>query len=169
MSEERLKRCAMCGPERGPIAVSEFHPHRTTRDRLQTECKTCHNKRRQAARKAKTGHYATERERYHDRHLVACRSSYYRAKERVFAHYGVICVGCGFPDMRALSIDHVDSGGADHRRTLGGINFYRWLVRQGFPVGFQTLCMNCQWIKRHDKHELRPYLLPPTQEELNAR
>jgi hypothetical protein len=29
--------------------------------------------------------------------------------------------------------------------------------------------MNCQFIKRHDKHELRPYLLTPSQEELNAR
>ena len=168
MPLERLKLCRMCGPERGPIPISEFHPNRSTTDGFQNECKKCRNARRRKARENKTGFYADERERYHDSHLVACRESYYKAKEKVFDHYGRKCKGCGFDDPRALSIDHKDSDGADHRRKLGGVNFYRWLVRQGFPDNFQVLCMNCQFIKRHDNHELKPYLLPPQPSEFRS-
>lgn len=66
---------------------------------------------------------------------------------------------CGFIDERALSIDHINGGGMQHRRELSGggtgINFYRWLRDTGYPEGFQTLCMNCQWIKRIKKNENR--------------
>lgn len=163
------KLCALCGPENGPLPVSEFHPHGSTKDRLQSECKKCHNARRQEARRAKRGHYATERQRYHDSHLIASRKGYYQAKRAVFEHYGDKCVQCGFSDLRALSIDHMDGSGAEHRRQLKGINFYKWLVRQSFPPGFQVLCMNCQFIKRHEKNEHRPHILWPTQEELDGR
>jgi len=165
---EETKLCLRCGPERGPLPRSAFHPHGSTKDRLQNECKTCRNARRQEARKAKRGSYATERDRYHDTHLVACRESYYRAKEKVFTHYGKTCVECGYADMRALSIDHVDSGGSAHRRALKGQNFYRWLVREGYPSGFQTLCMNCQFIKRHAQHEFKPFVLPPEPTEFRS-
>lgn len=70
------------------------------------------------------------------------------------AYGGVVCKRCGFDDIRALSIDHVNGGGNKHRRELGksatGSWFYRWLVKNGFPEGFQVLCMNCQFIKRHE-------------------
>jgi len=34
--------------------------------------------------------------------------------------------------------------------TKRGSRFYYWLRRQGYPEGYQTLCMNCQWIKRSE-------------------
>jgi hypothetical protein len=83
----------------------------------------------------------------------------YRAKVRelVFAHYGKTCARCGYADERALSIDHIDGGGNAHRKTykIGGSSFYVWLVKNNFPEGFQVLCMNCQFIKRHEKNEVR--------------
>ena len=75
-------------------------------------------------------------------------------KAEVLTHYGngkLACVSCGFADIRALSIDHINNDGAKHRREdklIGGRGIYRWLKEQGYPEGFQTLCMNCQWIKR---------------------
>jgi hypothetical protein len=151
---ENLKLCLRCGPERGPISILEFHPHGTTKDRLQNECKSCRNERRREARKEKRGYYATERERGHDAHLLASRRLYYRYKAKVFAHYGgehPACK-CGFDDPRALSIDHVDGGGSQHRKTLKGISIHKWLVAQGYPEGFQILCMNCQYIKRWEEN-----------------
>lgn len=71
-------------------------------------------------------------------------------KAKVFDHYGRACSRCGFDDMRALTIDHVDQGGFDHKRSNGkrfkGAHLYRWLVWNGFPMGFRTLCCNCQSI-----------------------
>lgn len=75
-------------------------------------------------------------------------------KSSVLSHYGngkQSCVKCGFDDLRALSIDHIDGGGAEHRKSLrrGGLSFYKWLIDSGFPDGYQTLCMNCQFIKSY--------------------
>ncbi len=73
----------------------------------------------------------------------------HRDKAKVFDHYGRAC-SCGFDDMRALTIDHVDQMGTAHRRPNGerylGHKLYRWLVVNGFPEGFRTLCRNCQSI-----------------------
>ena len=32
-------------------------------------------------------------------------------------------------------------------------NLYNWLIKNNFPSGFQTLCMNCQFIKREENRE----------------
>jgi len=80
-------------------------------------------------------------------------------KTEVITHYGngkCACIRCGYDDIRALSIDHIDGNGAQHRRTIkvpSGNHFYRWLRKNNFPSGFQTLCMNCQWIKRVENGE----------------
>ena len=85
-------------------------------------------------------------------------------KSRVFQHYspGPRCqnpnclVPGGCKDLRCLSIDHINGGGTKHRADQGqGISLYRWLEKNSYPAGFQVLCMNCQWIKRHENHEFR--------------
>lgn len=73
-------------------------------------------------------------------------------KNRVMAHYGngeSKCVSCGFSDINALSIDHVNGNGSSHRKEVGsGGRFYHWLIRNNYPLGFQVLCYNCNWLKR---------------------
>jgi hypothetical protein len=62
----------------------------------------------------------------------------------VFAHYGTECACCGVTEE--LTIDHVDGEGAAHREELGnrgGGPFFKWLIRNGLPPGFQTLCSPC--------------------------
>jgi hypothetical protein len=76
-----------------------------------------------------------------------------RNRDLVFAHYGEQCACCGEKERLFLTIDHVTNNGAEHRRSLpgqigkGGSSFFDWLVRKGFPEGFQTLCRNCNWGK----------------------
>ena len=83
-----------------------------------------------------------------------------RVKELVMSHYGngsKACVKCGFDDIRALTIDHIDGGGSKHIKELkmkrGGSRFYNWLIKNNYPPGYQTLCMNCQLIKRFENNE----------------
>jgi hypothetical protein len=67
----------------------------------------------------------------------------------IFGHYGTACACCGITEN--LTIDHINGDGAEHRASLAaagatnvtGQAFYRWLVRSGFPEGYQTLCMPC--------------------------
>lgn len=84
-----------------------------------------------------------------------------KIKTQVLSHYGngkATCVKCGYTDIRALSIDHINGGGAKHKEEndiSGGSNFYLWLIRNHLPYGYQTLCMNCQFIKRYENNEMR--------------
>ena len=77
-------------------------------------------------------------------------------KSEILTHYGdgeLACVRCGYTDIRALSIDHINGDGARHRRVENIGSLYPWLKRNQFPSGFQTLCMNCQWVKRVENGE----------------
>jgi hypothetical protein len=92
-------------------------------------------------------------------------------KREVFQHYGngtVSCVKCGFDDARALSIDHINGGGRKHIKQIRG-NFYKWLAKNNFPKGYQTLCMNCQWIKRYDNGEYSGDRIGLREQYLNHR
>jgi hypothetical protein len=89
-------------------------------------------------------------------------------KKNVVNHYskGQMKCSCGFSDIRALSIDHINGNGAEERKNLFGKNnrqssnrFYRWLIKQNYPEGYQVLCANCQMIKRaeSDRESGRKY------------
>ena len=76
-------------------------------------------------------------------------------KTEVLTHYGkgrLACVICGESRLACLSIDHIDGGGISHRKELNayGYRFYNRLKRDHYPEGYQTLCMNCQFIKAVD-------------------
>lgn len=79
-------------------------------------------------------------------------------KVEVLTHYGngkCACVECSFDNIKALTIDHIDGGGNEQRKKVGQKNLYNWLKSQDFPKGYQTLCMNCQFIKKVDEGEHR--------------
>jgi hypothetical protein len=72
----------------------------------------------------------------------------------VFSYYGPSRVlqcswpGCRISDMDMLTLDHIDNNGNADRKVRGlGQNLYRTLIKEGFPIGFQTLCHNHQWKK----------------------
>jgi hypothetical protein len=74
-------------------------------------------------------------------------------KTAVFGYYGETCACCGTTDQ--LCIDHINGDGKQHRQQLFGrpagatVSFYLWLIREGFPQGFQTLCKPCNSSKSH--------------------
>ena len=71
-------------------------------------------------------------------------------RQRVLDHYGRKCACCGEGTEEFLAIDHIDGGGAKHRREinrLSGWHFYRWLEQNEWPEGFQILCHNCNFSK----------------------
>jgi HNH endonuclease. len=84
----------------------------------------------------------------------------YRRRDRiralVFDHYGRTCAHCGTSED--LQIDHVNEDGKAHREEVsygrGGANFYVWLIANGFPDGFQTLCAPCNKTK-HRAHRAK--------------
>lgn len=78
----------------------------------------------------------------------------------VLTHYGneqPQCVKCGSDDIRVLSLDHIN--GCEQNYPRSGTWLYRWTVKNGFPDSFQTLCMNCQMIKRFENEEFRSVVI----------
>lgn len=101
---------------------------------------------------------------YHQEHKVerskAIRRYWQKLKKEVLAHYSndsiPSCVVCNENRLPCLTIDHINNDGASQRRALNqvaGSNFYHWLRRNNYPKGYQTLCMNCQFMKEHTRRE----------------
>lgn len=74
-------------------------------------------------------------------------------RKLVMNHYsnGIIkCKECGESRLLALTIDHIEGNGNEHRKQLknqGGFAFYKWLIDNNYPDGYQVLCFNCNIIK----------------------
>lgn len=79
---------------------------------------------------------------------------YLNRKCQVFDLLGWKCTQCGFADMRALQIDHIDGGGNQERKTRGGSEEILKKILRTNGVGYQLLCANCNWIKRFEKNEV---------------
>jgi hypothetical protein len=58
-------------------------------------------------------------------------------------HYGTTCNYCGQSDPAYLTIDHINGGGVQFRKTASFDTMPNWLRRNNYPDGFQTLCFNC--------------------------
>lgn len=75
----------------------------------------------------------------------------WRIRSATLALLGGKCVQCGFSDVRALQIDHINGGGNKDRRSSGGPSTYYGIVQKSFSNGdgkYQLLCANCNMIKR---------------------
>ena len=114
------------------------------------------DKARERARK----HRREAPDEIRERDRLVMRAWRLKCKVTVLSHYGLngklICVRCGEDRLSCLSLDHIDGSGRKDRRERGNLSsIYFPLIKEGFPVGFQTLCMNCQWIKRFENNENR--------------
>lgn len=99
-----------------------------------------------------------EDKEHHAKHILCHRQWKERVKIDVFSHYSpnLVCQHCGYSDIRALTLDHINSDGTEQKLkagVCGGHSLYCWVKKNKYPPIFQVLCMNCQWIKRHVKHE----------------
>lgn len=66
------------------------------------------------------------------------------------------CACCDEDHYEFLSIDHINNDGSAHRKTIKAHSIYGWLKKHNYPLGFQVLCMNCNWAKGklgHCPHE----------------
>ena len=76
-----------------------------------------------------------------------------------------VCGKCGFDDIRALCLDHINNDGQEHREMMSGKKHgrgssgnaaYRWIKKNNYPNGFQVLCANCNMIKEAEYREANP-------------
>lgn len=78
-----------------------------------------------------------------------------KIKNNIFEKLGKKCVRCGFDDIRALQIDHINGGGVSEKRQVGG-DYLIFILKQLVKgqKKYQILCANCNWIKRSENNEV---------------
>lgn len=136
-------RCLMCNRERGR-AYRAANLERE-RERVRERDRAWYAANPERARERAREKYAANPEPGREHH----RRERARLRAEVFSHYGDVCAcpGCGATED--LTIDHIDGSGGEHRQELfgkrnaAGVRFYEWLIKQGFPDGYQTLCRLC--------------------------
>lgn len=147
-----MKRCNICEQEK---PLSEFYSSQRMRIKkgakvtyVTPECKPCYMIRTKA-------YYQANKATLRPKENAANRSKRARIKEAVFAAYGGYrCACCGETEKAFLTLDHIANDGASNRRKIAGkrhaagYTTYDWLVKNGFPAGYQVLCMNCNFGKR---------------------
>lgn len=83
--------------------------------------------------------------------IERARQAWLRQKDKVINYYGGVCVCCGENYPGFLQLDHIDGGGTKHREQIhaetGSRNLYAWVIRNGYPYGYQVLCANCNMAK----------------------
>jgi hypothetical protein len=114
------RRCNVCQRD---LPLTAFKT--TTNNRLTTYCRDCTNEGNMA--------------RY-QRYRLACLRHY----SGDIPH----CACCGEAGLPFLCMDHINNDGAAHRKELRSNVITTWLVKNGFPDGFQVLCYNCNNGKR---------------------
>ena len=126
-------------------------PRESQRDRSERLCKECQkplpiprNHQMILHRECRT-HFYNHQAVISGRANRSAREGNRRLKLRVLAAYGGVCLCCGETSWQFLTIDHINGDGNAQRKHLGlnGSQFYRWLQKQNYPVGFRVLCFNC--------------------------
>lgn len=76
-----------------------------------------------------------------------------KIRAAIIAFLGSSCVKCGFTDVRALQVDHINGGGHREVSSIGQYHVMKKVLNG--DDGYQLLCANCNWIKRVENQELK--------------
>ena len=141
----RIGICVACGEEKGIHSMGL--------------CRGCYMKKYNQLPVAKTAkiNYAESdigkeaRKRSLQKKLHSRRRAQEIIRIRALSFYSdnyMECKNCGYDNIDALSIDHIENNGKEERKKYGsGGGFYYWLSRNNYPEGYQVLCINCNWLK----------------------
>jgi hypothetical protein len=144
------KTCTRCHQSK---PASEFYimKYRNPVGELNPACKPC-------ARKKRKDYSNNNREK-----IIQQRVTF--KLECLNAYGGARCSCCGETEIKFLTIDHIDGGGAKHRKKIRQ-QFYHWLKRNNFPPGFRVLCFNCN-CGRESNDGICPHKTKPPNENQN--
>lgn len=104
----------------------------------------------------KKTHLINYRKNNRDKIRVYVRRCRLKFRLKAIEKLGGKCVRCGYSDIRALQIDHVNGGGCEELRLRGyDSHGYHKRVIEDTTGKYQLLCANCNWIKRYENKETR--------------
>jgi hypothetical protein len=79
-------------------------------------------------------------------------------RQQVIKLLGGKCKQCGFSDLMALQIDHINGDGNKERKSVHCDTRMRKILKnENERKRFQILCANCNFIKRYTNNEHNQY------------
>lgn len=168
-----MKTCGGCEIEK---PLSAFSRCTANQDGLQNYCRACSKaartewaianperaaELRSEERTRNRGLYQSRGREYYRLHADDLKviskgktlTRYHHLRDMAIVHLGSICCRCGFPDRRALQIDHVNSDGASDRDSKSTCRILNEVLTSSPGERFQLVCANCNWILRHERGE----------------
>lgn len=130
ISPTEQKECSSCKVTK---TASEFNRHTGNKDGLFPYCRDCQS-RKNREWQAENKEYALQK-----------RTS---IRREILAHYSdgdPRCECCGERTVEFLALDHINGGGAKHRKSVK--NMTSWIIKNDFPPIFRVLCHNCNMAK----------------------
>jgi hypothetical protein len=153
---KKQKVCSRCKQEKD---LSGFYEDYRSTDGRQSSCKKCYGE-----------YWRKDRVEHRERYRFKNQARFLDDRLNSLEHYGGQCACCGEDRWEFLTIDHIKGGGHKQRKEAGitgGSGFFRWLVTNNFPQGFQVLCFNCNCAKKDKEkcpHQTRKFKLTISQE-----
>ncbi len=86
-----------------------------------------------------------------------------KLRRQVLEHYSgkpSKCKLCSYDKIECLDLDHIQGGGNKLRKENPRFNYYswwKWIINNNYPKGFQVLCRNCNWLKHINNLKLLKY------------
>jgi hypothetical protein len=155
-----IKRCTLCKIVK-PIDRFYFsdgkHKYRKSR------CKTYDVKRKVKHQQYNKVEYYKKHKLWRDNNRDNVRLSCGKAavnhcrilRQNVLESIGkgkIECAKCGFNDVRAIQIDHINGGGVAHfKSSISSTSYYSSMLYE--LEKYQLLCANCNSIKRYENKE----------------
>jgi len=94
-----------------------------------------------------------------DKRRAYRRAYHERLRNQVLQMLGTRCAICGFADVRALQVDHVNGGGRQEKTGLHNpLALYRRILKV-HGLGYRVLCANCNVIKAREQGEYKRTLI----------
>lgn len=112
---------------------------------------------------SKSGKYAITFDRkeyqkqYYQRPEIKEKTRRSKARLAIINLLGAECVKCGYRDLRALQLDHINGDGCKDNKNRKNSNYYTNLLKNPGEVflKYQILCANCNWVKRYENQEAK--------------
>jgi len=97
-------------------------------------------------------------EKNKEHHKKISNNTNNKIRRTLLQKLGMKCIKCGFSDERILQIDHKEGGGLKEiKKFKTNYGMYKYYLDHPelIQLKLQTLCPNCNWIKRIELHENR--------------
>ena len=153
--------CRIC-----KVALSEENSYQYNLQHGDWICRKCSIERANQWNQSHKERHSMNTKTYRQKHIGEVKKRLHnynqRIKYAVISHYSpsLNCVNCSVDNIHVLTVHHINNDGARDRILRGlGSAFYRSLIKEGFPKGYEILCMNCNYLKKHVKRRKIAYVV----------